>query len=151
MNEPKASAAADALLPRPKCPPPRILVVDDDYSIREVSKTALTRSGYQVDTAADGRGAWQALTAASYDLLITDNSMPHVSGVELLKKVHDARLALPAIMATARLPEEDFVEYPALRPAATLLKPFNLADLLGTVREVLRATAGVGDRGKNQP
>jgi len=121
-------------------------VVDDDYSIREVSKTALSRYGYEVDTAADGRGAWQALSTASYDLLITDNSMPHVSGVELLKKVHEARMALPAIMATARLPEEDFAEYPALRPAATLLKPFKLSDLLGTVRDVLRGTPSAGDR-----
>jgi DNA-binding response OmpR family regulator len=147
MNEPKASTgAADSRLPRPKCAPHRILVVDDDFSIREVSKTVLNRSGYEVDTAVDGRGAWQALSTVSYDLLITDNSMPNVSGVELLKKVRDARMALPVIMATAQSPEEDFIQYPAIRPAATLLKPFNIAELLGTVKAVLGMTAGAGER-----
>ncbi len=68
--------------------------------------------------------------------------MPKVSGVELLKKLHSTPMALPVIMATGALPREEFTRYPWLQPAATLLKPYTGADLLGTVQEVLRATNG---------
>ena len=68
--------------------------------------------------------------------------MPRVSGVELLKKLRGARMALPAIMATGALPKEELTRYPWLQPAATLLKPYTVENLLGTVREVLRATDG---------
>ncbi len=50
--------------------------------------------------------------------------MPKVTGVELLQKLHDARLALPVIMATGTIPEAEFARYPWLRPNATLLKPY---------------------------
>jgi two-component system, chemotaxis family, sensor histidine kinase and response regulator WspE len=64
---------------------PRILVVDDDISIRELSAAVLMPSGYQVDTAEDGAAGWEALHGNNYDLLITDHNMPRVSGVELVK------------------------------------------------------------------
>src|SRR5688572_23155228 len=59
----------------------RILVVDDDADIRQVSADVLRRCGYQTETAADGAAAWEALQAKGYDLLITDNHIPKVSGV----------------------------------------------------------------------
>jgi DNA-binding response OmpR family regulator len=123
---------------RPK-PAHRILVVDDDSSIRELNTMMLLRSGYEVEAAEDGAAAWDALTADDYDLIITDNHMPRVSGVELLKKLRAARMALPVIMATGILPTEEFTRYPWLQPAATLLKPYTVEELLGTVEAVLRA------------
>jgi DNA-binding response OmpR family regulator len=122
----------------------RILVVDDDIFIRQLNTQVLIRSGYEVDAAEDGAVAWDALQLNSYDLLITDNNMPKVSGIELLKKLHAARMALPVIMATGALPEE-FTGYPWLQPAATLLKPYTVAEFLGAVKEVLRATGVVGE------
>ena len=122
-------------------PSSRILVVDDDMVIRQLNAKVLSLFGYQTETAEDGAAAWEALQAHSYDLLITDNNMPKVSGVELVKKVHSARMSLPVIMATGRLPKEEFTRYPWLQPAATLLKPYTVAELLGTVKEVLRSTA----------
>jgi len=121
-------------------PPHRILVVDDDGDIRRLNTEALTYSGYQVDAAGDGAAAWDTLQSNSYDLLITDNNMPKLSGVELLKKLHAARMAVPVIMASGTMPKEEFIRYPWLQPAATLPKPFTGEELLGTVREVLRAT-----------
>jgi len=67
--------------------------------------------------------------------------MPKVSGVELLKKLRSARMALPVIMATGTLPREEFTRYPRLQPVATLLKPFTFAELVGTVRELLAQPA----------
>ena len=126
----------------PTNPPQRILVADDDSYIRELSTKVLIRSGYEVDAAADGAAAWQALTTDSYDLLITDQNMPKVSGVELLKKLRAARLALPVILMSGMMPMEELNRNPSLQLAALLPKPFCPDDLLGTVKEVLRTTGG---------
>ena len=120
--------------------PQHILVVDDDSGIRTFSTRALVGSGYRVDTAEDGAAAWEALQIKAFNLLITDNDMPGLTGIELVKKLHSARMALPVIMATGKSPKEEFTRYPWLQPAATLLKPYTIAELLGTVKEVLRAT-----------
>jgi two-component system OmpR family response regulator len=125
-------------------PPHRILVVEDDDDIRQLNAEVLIRSGYQVDTAEDGEEGWNALHAAgyspeSYDLLITDHDMPGLSGLDLVKKLRAARMALPVIMATGKLPEEEFTQRPWLQPAALLLKPYTIPELLCAVRKVLRA------------
>ena len=116
----------------------RLLVVDDDISLRRLSTEVLSISGYAVDTAEDGAAAWDALNADRYDLMITDNNMPNLSGMELLKKLYTNRMALPVIMATGTLPEEEFAQCPWLQPAATLLKPYTVEELLGAVDVVLR-------------
>lgn len=118
-------------------PSKRILVVDDDASLRLVYTEVLTQADYEVDTAEDGAVAWDALQVNSYDLLITDNNMPKVTGIDLLKKVHAACLALPVILATGIYPREEFIRYPWIQPAATLLKPYTMAEFLGAVKEVL--------------
>ena len=125
--------------PRPNSPR-RILVVEDDDEVRHLNTEVLIHHGYQVDAAENGEVAWQSLNAGSYDLLITDNNMPRVTGVELLKKVHGARMALPVIMATGLFPKWEFDRHPWLLPAATLLKPYTISELMGAVREVLCAT-----------
>ena len=120
-------------------PPHRILVVDDEPSIRHLNTKVLVDSGYHVDAAEDGAVAWDTLQVNSYDLLVTDNNMPKMSGVELIMKLHAARVALPVILATASSPKEEFTRYPWLQPAATLLKPYTVVEFLGTVKNVLRA------------
>jgi DNA-binding response OmpR family regulator len=136
----QAGDSASAPLPREPNPPHHILVVDDDTFIRQFNTEVLIHSGYEVDAAADGTAAWEALGADNYDLLITDHDMPGLSGLDLVKKLHATRMALPIIMATGTLPKDEFTPYPWLQPAATLLKPYTKAELLGTVEEVLRAT-----------
>jgi two-component system cell cycle sensor histidine kinase/response regulator CckA len=124
----------------------RILVVEDDMSIRQLTTEMLIRSGYRVDAAADGAAGWEALQAQRYDLLITDNFMPKVTGIEMVKKVHAARMKLPVIMATAILPEEEFIRHPWLQAITTLIKPFRATELLSTVQKVLAA----GDRASRE-
>ena len=118
-------------------PSNRILVVDDDRDLRLLSADVLVGSGYQVDTAADGADGWEALHTKSYDLLITDNSMPKLSGVELVKKLRSAHMALPVILASGAMPTEELDRHPWLQLAATLVKPFSTGQLLETVNEVL--------------
>jgi DNA-binding response OmpR family regulator len=118
----------------------RILLVDDDVIIRQVSTEMLTQSGYEVDTASDGAAGWEALQANEYDLLITDNFMPKLTGVEMVKLLHVARIAMPVIMATGRIPKEEFGRQPWLKAASMLVKPFSARQLLATVEKALRAT-----------
>lgn len=121
---------------------PRILVVDDEPLIRQLNTEVLLESGYEVDAAEDGAVAWETLQHSGYDLLITDNDMPNVSGVDLLKKLCAARIPMPVIMVTGTFPQDEFARYPWLQPAATLLKPYTLAELLGAVKKILRASNG---------
>lgn len=123
----------------------RILVVDDDSFVLKCSRSLLAQSGYGVDTAENGAEAWQALNAASYDLLITDNDMPMVTGLELLAKVYDARMPLPVIMVTGAAPEAELQRTPWLKPQATLLKPFSREALLGTVERLLSKCSSGSD------
>jgi DNA-binding response OmpR family regulator len=119
-------------------PPHRILLVDDDLYARELNAGVLIRSGYNVDTAQDGADAWKALNDASYDLLITDNRMPRVTGMDLIKKLRSEDMTLPVILASGTVPVEELKRHPWLQLDATLPKPFTIAELLEMVKKVLR-------------
>jgi DNA-binding response OmpR family regulator len=121
----------------------RILVVEDDEDIRRLNAEVLSGSGYKVDAAADGAIAWDTLNLNSYDLLVTDNNMPKVSGVELLKKLRAARMALPVILVSGTMPTNALNRHPWLQVDATLLKPYTPDELLAAVRKVLYATDGI--------
>jgi DNA-binding NtrC family response regulator len=118
----------------------RILVADDESAVRLLMTVVLNGSGYHVDAAEDGAVAWAALQANPYDLLITDHYMPKITGVELVKKLRSARIALPVVMVTGTLPTYELAQNPSLQLAATLEKPFAATALLDTVENVLRAT-----------
>lgn len=132
----------DEIIPT-EIPRQRILVVEDDPILRRLSSTLLAEAGYQVDSAEDGAVAWNIVRSKTFDLLITDNSMPNVTGVELIKKVRAAGIAVPIIMATASLPKDVFSQFPCLQPTATMIKPYTLEGLLRTVENVLCGTAPV--------
>jgi DNA-binding response OmpR family regulator len=104
------------------------------------------RFGYNVDTAEDGAAAWKALNDHNYDLLITDNRMPRVTGMELIKKVRSVDMTLPIILASGTVPLQELKRNPWMNLDATLPKPFTLAELLDTVVKVLRATDDARNR-----
>ena len=120
-------------------PPHRILVVDDDDCFRHLNTEVLIHYGYYVDAVENGEAAWNRLQLYHYDLLVTDNNMPKVSGVELLRKLRDASRNMLVIMATGTSPEPEFIRQPWLKPAAIILKPFTSAELVRTVKTVLNA------------
>lgn len=142
MNENQTPPAPEFATapPHPQPSPPyRILVVDDDESLRQLNTEVLLRCGYEVDAADDGDVAWETLQLTGYDLLITDQKMVRVSGIELLKKLRAARMDLPVIMATGTSPLAEFARQPWLQPTAVLLKPYTIPEFLGVVRDVLYA------------
>lgn len=119
--------------------PKRILVVDDDELIRQVNADMLSRFGYDTETAEDGAAAWEALQDNVYDLLITDNNMPKVSGVELVKKLRSAHMTLPVVLVSGTIPMEAMNRNSSLQLAAMLVKPFTMDELLVTVEKVFFA------------
>lgn len=127
----------------PLDPRKRILVVDDDGDIRRLDTETLVGSGYKVDVATDGAVAWDTLQLSRYDLLVTDYNMPKMSGVDLLLKLHAARMSLPVILVSGTIPADRLKRHPWLQIDATLLKPYTPEELLATVRNVLYATNGV--------
>ena len=146
MRQAGVQDTAPLQLQREPSPPWRILVVDDEPMICHLSTRVLTGCGYQVDTAEDGAAAWQALNSECYDLLVTDNNMPKVSGVELLKMLHAARMTLPVIMVSGAMPTEELSWHPWLQIDAALAKPFSSAELLKTVRRVLGSADAVREQ-----
>jgi len=140
-NTSKAEAPASALFQRDPNHGRRILVVEDEGDLRQLNAEVLIDAGYQVEVAEDGAAAWAALQHRSYDLLITDQFMPKVSGIELLKKIHAASLTVPVIMVTGILPTWEIALHPWLHSVAMLFKPHTFDELLETVKNVLHATA----------
>jgi DNA-binding response OmpR family regulator len=116
----------------------RILCADDEQAICAWYFKALSRSGYSITTVADGKLAWEALENGTFDLLITDNQMPCLTGEELVLKVRQHGLELPIICASSKL---DFFLDPAnewLQVDQLLQKPFSLPKLMDAVERVLR-------------
>src|SRR4029077_13526760 len=79
---------------------PRVLVGDDEASIRDLLENTLTMSDYQVDTAPDGRSALERMRMYSYDLLISDLKMPGMDGLTVIREARRLKADLPVIVIT---------------------------------------------------
>jgi len=142
----KTGRLASGLLQRKPSLRQRILVVEDDHDICRLNAEVLICSGYKVDAVEDGAAAWEALQLNYYDLLVTDHTMPKLSGVELLKKLHAARVVMPVILVAGTIPTERLKRHPWLQIDATLLKPYTADELLALVRNVLHANDNAPDQ-----
>jgi two-component system NtrC family response regulator len=107
----------------------RILVVDDDESLRWVTQAQLQQSGYQASAAASGAEALKLIRESPPDLVITDLIMPGMSGLDLLKRIRAEYPEIIVILATAYGAVENAVE--AMRAGAYdyILKPVNMDEL----------------------
>ncbi|PWT81136.1 MAG: Fis family transcriptional regulator [Blastocatellia bacterium] len=114
---------------------PRILVVDDERSMRELLAIVLRRDGYEVLLAESGREAIDTLEREPVDLLISDINMPDVSGVEVLRAAKRADQDILGIMITAFASTDTAVEAMRLGACDYLSKPFDIDLLKMKVRE----------------
>jgi DNA-binding NtrC family response regulator len=114
-----------------------ILVVDDQEAHCELMRSALAAAGYAVLTAADGEQALERLHDHGIGLILTDQQMPGMSGLELLRRVHESRPQLPVVMVTAHGTVGTAVD--AMRAGAVdfIQKPFTPEELLLVVNRVL--------------
>ncbi len=123
---------------RPRsAPPPRVLVVDDEQSMRELLEIVLRREGYDVVIADNGRAAVSALESQPVDLLISDIKMPDMSGVDVLRAARGIDPDILAIMITAFASTETAVEALRLGAHDYISKPFKVDELKLRVRKAL--------------
>jgi len=115
----------------------RILIAEDDDLIRWIISNTLADDGYPVDAVADGEEAWETLRHDTYDLLVTDNEMPRLTGIKLIERIRNAGMGLPVIVASVTFPMDRVRDYPQLQIAAVIPKPFRKLEFLDTVRNVL--------------
>jgi len=120
-------------LARESNPHKRMLMVEDDADTCRLNTEELKCAGYFVDSVEDGVSAWDVLQLNSYHLLITDQRWPKLSGVDLLKKIHDTGMAIPVIMITDVLAAQEFAEHPWIQPDTMLVEPYTSAVLLAMV------------------
>ncbi len=131
---------------------PHILVVDDDREIRDLVARFLTKHGYRVDTAADGRAMMQALGQGRFDLVVLDLMLPGEDGLSLCRRLR-ADSTLPVIMLTAIGEETDRIIGLEMGADDYLAKPFNPRELLARIKAVLRragAAPGHGEPAANE-
>ncbi len=118
---------------------PRILVVDDEESIREFLEIMLKKEGYEVTCAEDGAKARDLLTKKSFDLVISDLQMPNMTGIELLKYVKESYPELVFMMITAFGTTESAVEAMKMGAYDYLTKPFKIDEVRMNIQNALRA------------
>jgi two-component system response regulator PilR (NtrC family) len=115
----------------------RILVVDDEESMRQLLEIALGKEGYRVTLAESGKKATDLFDKSSYDLVISDIKMPDMTGVDVLRHVKETDPSVPVIMVTAYASAETAVEALRLGAYDYLTKPFKLEELKTNIRNAL--------------
>lgn len=115
----------------------KILVVDDELTIRTILKQILEQGGFECEMAADGKEALEMLKADNFDLMITDINMPEMDGVELLQKTKELLPTFPVIFITAY--GRDKIIMQAMRSGLTdyIEKPFRMNDVIDVVKRHL--------------
>jgi CheY-like chemotaxis protein len=124
--------------------PPRILVVDDDAQIRLVLHQVLTRAGFSVQVATNGRECIALHNHAPADLIITDIIMPEMEGIESIRTIRKKSTStkIIAISGGLRGGPLDILSIAKLMGAArTLAKPFKIEEIISAVNEVLAEPA----------
>ena len=117
---------------------PRILVADDESSMREFVTEVLISCGYEADSVEGGIEALEALHHIHYDMLVTDINMPNGSGTDLVMKMHSEGMFMPVIMMTGcAINQELSTLTDMLHVNALLSKPFSMDDLLKAVESSL--------------
>jgi excisionase family DNA binding protein len=119
----------------------RVLVVDDEASIRDLLAKTLALAEYDVDTAADAATALSRVRASEYDLLIADLRMPGMDGLTLVRQVKGIRAELPVIIITGFSSETSAIEAVNLGVAGYLRKPFRVPEVLAAAAKALGVPA----------
>jgi excisionase family DNA binding protein len=132
-------APAAVAVPRPAggSARPRVLVVDDEASIRDLLSKTLALAEYDVDVAPDGRSALERMRMYPYDLLIADLKMPGMDGLTVIREAKRYKGDLPVIIITGFSTESSAIEAVNLGVAGYLTKPFRVPQVLAAAAKAL--------------
>ncbi|MFH0777593.1 MAG: sigma-54 dependent transcriptional regulator [Candidatus Eisenbacteria bacterium] len=115
----------------------KILLADDDESLRRVMEFRLRQDGYDVSSAADGVQAWRALEAERFDLLISDMRMPELDGLDLMSRALKLQPRIKVILITAYATVQQAVEAVKLGAFDYITKPFEQEELGVVIKKAL--------------
>lgn len=118
--------------------PGRILIVDDDESIRKVLTTILEEEGYTIDTAENGKEAIEKSKTNFYNLALIDIRLPDIEGIKLLTLMYKTVPKMIKIIITGYPTMQNAIEAVNRDADAYLLKPLNMENLLNTIKELLK-------------
>jgi excisionase family DNA binding protein len=140
-QRPRGARATQAPAARPSAAAggarPRVLVVDDEATIRDLLSKTLALAEYDVDLAPDGRTALERLRIIPYDLLITDLKMPGVDGLTVIREARRLKADLPVIIITGYSNEASAIEAVNLGVSGYLTKPFRVPRVLAAASKAL--------------
>ena len=119
----------------------RVLVVDDEASIRDLLSKTLALAEYDVDTAADATIALDRMRTGAYDLMIADLKMPGMDGLALIRQAKRIKADMPVIIITGFSTESSAIEAVNLGVAGYLTKPFRVPQVLAAAAKALGAPA----------
>lgn len=118
----------------------RILIIDDEASIRDLCARVLSRAGFQVATAVSGEDGVRRLREEAFDLVISDVRMPDISGLEVLEEAKRLNPTIAVVLITGFGTPETIARAKTSGAERILTKPFNPIELLAAVREILPNT-----------
>ena len=116
----------------------KILIVDDDESIRKVLKAILEEKGYRVDTADSGKKAIEKTEKAFYNLALIDIRLPDIEGVKLLSKIKETTPKMRKVIITGYPSLQNAVEAVNKGADAYIIKPLNIDEVLALIEEQLK-------------
>src|ERR671925_9064 len=122
----------------------RILLVEDDPTLRQALTFNLTREGYEVTTAGDGESALEAARNQRLDLILLDVMLPGMSGMEVLRVLRREAIATPVIILSEKGDEIDRVVGLKVGADDYVAKPFSRPELLARIEAVLRRQRRAG-------
>ena len=120
----------------------KILVLEDDESLKAVLKKRLAANGFTVECASDGEEGLAYLRAGGFDVVISDIMMPVMDGLEFLSAVRAQKIDVPVILLTALDGSGDIVKGLDMGADDYIVKPFEFSELLARIRLVTRRSAG---------
>ncbi|MDR0482461.1 MAG: response regulator transcription factor [Cellulomonadaceae bacterium] len=133
----------------PANPQPRLVVVDDEPTIRELLATSLTFAGFAVSTAASGTEALASVQQHEADLIVLDVMMPGMDGFEVTRRLRTQGITTPVLFLTARDSSVDAIEGLTAGGDDYVTKPFSLEEVIARIHAILRRTrsgaAGISD------
>ena len=126
----------------------RVLVVDDDRSLRDAVRRALSLAGYEVDVADGGQHGLTRIAAANPDAVVLDVGMPDIDGLEVCRRLRGAGNRVPVLMLTARDAIEDRIDGLDAGADDYLVKPFDIGELKARLRALMRRSGVLDSPGE---